>query len=154
MDDLQLIQDINEKIRLDENIDENFKILIDVNRLKELFNLSCKNGHKETAMWLYEISKTDGNKKINLNGNNDEAFRLCCRNGHKEMAIWLYELSKTDDNTKININALDDWAFRLSCSNGHKETAMWLYELSKTIIIIMKPIMKENVFIKSSKNYH
>jgi len=66
MEDLKLIKVINEKIKLDENIDENLKILIIVNRLQNLFSLSCRNGHKETALWLYESSETYCNKKINI----------------------------------------------------------------------------------------
>ena len=76
MNDLKLIEVINEKIRLDKNIDENLKILIDFNRLQELFIFSCKYGHKETAMWLYELSKTDDNKKINIDDEIDFVFRL------------------------------------------------------------------------------
>jgi len=132
MDGLELIEAINEKIKLNENIDENLKTLIHFDRLQELFFLSCVNGNKETAMWLYELSKTDSNKKININVCNDYAFRSSCKNGYKETALWLYELSKNDGNKKININAENYYAFKLSCYNGHKEIAMWLYELSKT----------------------
>ena len=131
MDDLELIKVVNEKIKLNENIDENLKALINLNNLQELFIRSCRNGYKETAMWLYELSKTDGNKKININAWDDSAFRLSCRNGYKETALWLYELSKTDGNIKININAENYCAFRWSCYYGHQETALWLYELSK-----------------------
>ena len=131
MDDLKLIKVMNVKIKYNENINENFKTLIDLNRLQELFDLSCSNGHTETALWLYELSKIDGNKKININANTDKAFRWSCLNGHKGTAMWLYELSKTDYNKKININVCNDEAFRWSCYYGHQETALWLYELSK-----------------------
>ena len=129
MDDLQLIKVINEKIKLDEKIDENLRALINLNNLQELFYLSCKNGYKKTALWLYELSKTDGNTKININACDDEAFRWSCLNGHTKTALWLYELSKTDGNTKIHINTWNDEAFRWSYKNGHKRTAVWLCSL-------------------------
>ena len=64
------------------------------------------------AEWLYNLSKTDNNTKVNINAESDDAFRWSCRNGHKEIAEWLYNLSKTDNNTKVNINAESDHAFR------------------------------------------
>ena len=54
MHDLELIEVINEKIRLNENIDKNLKALINFNRLQKLFILSCGIGYKKTASWLYE----------------------------------------------------------------------------------------------------
>ena len=92
MYDLELIEFINENIRLNENIDKNLKALINLNNLQELFIRSCRNGYKETAMWLYELSKTDGNKKININAENDYAFRWSCKNGHAETILWLCSL--------------------------------------------------------------
>ena len=62
--------------------------------------MSCFNGHKEMAEWLYNLSKTDNNSKVNINAESDDAFRSGCENGHKEIAEWLYNLSKTDNNIK------------------------------------------------------
>ena len=39
------------------------------------FRCSCKNGHKEIAEWLYNLSKTDNNIKVNINAESDYAFR-------------------------------------------------------------------------------
>ena len=103
MDDLQLIKILNEQIRLNENIDKNLKALINFNRLQKLFILSCGIGYKKTASWLYELSKTDGNTKININAVNNRAFRWSCFYGHTETAVWLYESSETYCNKKINI---------------------------------------------------
>ena len=113
MDDLKFIEVINEKIRLDKNIDENLKILIDFNRLQELFFLSCENGYKKTALWLYELSKTDGNKKININAENDRAFRMSCERGHKGTVLWLCSLNPkykftNDENNEIDYIIITD----------------------------------------------
>ena len=34
--------------------------------LNDAFGWSCENGHKEVAEWLYNLSKSDGNTKINI----------------------------------------------------------------------------------------
>ena len=123
MGDLELIKVINEKIKLDEKIDENLKASINLNSLQELFFLSCANGHKETAMWLYELSKTVGNTKININTLNNEAFRWSCSGGHKETVLWLCSLNPKykftiNENNKIsytiianNNNDIDKYTF-------------------------------------------
>ena len=108
-----------------------FIIKININ---ELFHYACQNGHRNVAEWLYELSKTDGNTKIdihskNMHGDNDWLFTHACSNGHKNVAKWLYELSKTDGNTKIDIHVDNDFAFKRAW--GSKEVAEWLYELSK-----------------------
>ena len=37
----------------------------------DAFRLSCENGHKEMAEWLYNLSKTDNNIKVNINAESD-----------------------------------------------------------------------------------
>jgi hypothetical protein len=50
------------------------------------------NGHKDTAEWLYCISKKDGNTKVLINAMDDYAFRESCGNRHKDTAEWLCTL--------------------------------------------------------------
>jgi hypothetical protein len=122
--DLSLLIDTNQQIT-----DHQMNSIKD--KSQSLFNESCDKGKLETAKWLYDLSKTDGNTKVNINAENDSAFRHSCHYGNSETAKWLYDLSKTDGNTKVNINAGNDYAFRHSCHYGHSETAKWLYDLSK-----------------------
>lgn len=103
------------------------KVIID----ESVFSLSCWRGHTETAKWLYETSKKHGNKKININQDEERAFEQSCEAGHLDTAKWLYELSQTDGNNKINIHAgYEEEIFRSACTRGHKDVAKWLYELS------------------------
>jgi len=88
-------------------------------------------GHKACAEWLYNLSKTDGNTKININAIREKAFSSACYNKHKHITEWLYNLSKTDGNQKINIH-IDDSIFDTLCEKGIKSMAEWLYNLSKT----------------------
>ena len=46
------------------------------------------------AEWLYNLSKTDNNTKVNINEYEDEAFRYSCRYGHKEIAEYLVSLCR------------------------------------------------------------
>jgi hypothetical protein len=98
--------------------------------------MSCLNGHIEMVKFLYELSKTDGNKKIKIDKTFDEVFIEICGNGKTQVVEYLYNLSKTDGNTKININIGDkihnkDSPFIYSCIGNHTETAIFLYKLSK-----------------------
>ena len=44
------------------------------------------------ADWLYNLSKTDNNIKVNIRVDSDFAFKYSCRNGHKEVAEYLVSL--------------------------------------------------------------
>lgn len=95
------------------------------------FRSSCELGHKNLAEWLYNTSKMNGNKKVDIHATYDYAFKLSCKNGHKEIAEWLYNISKIDDNKKIDISRVGEDAFFYACYNGYKEIAEWLYGISK-----------------------
>ena len=109
--------------------DRNNKIKTET--LSQAFNSSCENGHVSVAKYLYNISKMNGNKKININSSNNHLFFQGCINGHKSLVEWLYNTSKIDKNTKININLNNNYAFRKSCECGKVEIAEYLHNLSK-----------------------
>ena len=46
--------------------------------LNEAFRRSYINGHKQVAEWLYNLSKSDENTKININIESDYAFKMSC----------------------------------------------------------------------------
>ena len=77
------------------------------------FVISCRNGHKDIAEWLYNLSKIDDNGKININQRDNIAFRWTYKEGHQNIAIWLYNLSKIDNNIEIDTDQLyNHYAFR------------------------------------------
>ena len=96
--------------------------------LSDAFASTCKTGHKDILEWLYNLSKIDGNTKIDINRKYKYNFANACSGGHKDTAEWLYDLSKNDNNIKININ--EDDAFINACGNGHLNIVEWLYNLS------------------------
>ena len=57
--------------------------------LNDAFELSCENGRKEVAEWLYNLSKSDGNTKINIRDRSDFVFKYSCGLGRTEVAKWL-----------------------------------------------------------------
>ena len=102
--------------------------IIDIikNNMNTLFCYACINIDKEVIEWLYELSKIDGNTKIDIHVDNDFAFKNACHNNSKKVAEWLYELSKIDGNTKIDIHIDNDITFKNTCYRGYKEVAEWL----------------------------
>lgn len=92
----------------------------------------CKYGYFDIVEFLYNLSKENGNTKININANYDEAFRLSCEYGHMKTTDFLYKLSKIDGHNKINISTCGNYSFRKSCEYGHKNIAEYLYNLSNT----------------------
>jgi hypothetical protein len=72
--------------------------------IQHYFLFSCRKGHLDIAEWLYSISKTDMNTKININAKDDFAFRWACLNGHKDVAEWL---SILDSRYQIRYNEDD-----------------------------------------------
>lgn len=107
------------------------KLVIENNVLNEAFGICCKKGHIDMAKWLYDVSLSKPETRIDININSEFAFRVSCKYGHKEIAEWLYNLSKINGNTKIDIHKRSNYAFKKSCENGHKEIAEWLYNLSQ-----------------------
>ena len=59
-----------------------------------IFKSVCMLGHKDLAQWLYNISKTDNNTRINIHTDDEFTFIATCASGHKDLAEWLYNLSK------------------------------------------------------------
>ena len=140
MDDLELIKVVNEKIKLNENIDENLKALINLNNLQELFIRSCRNGYKETAMWLYELSKTDGNIKININSDDDYAFRRSCSKGHKKTALWLCSL---DPKYKFTINENNQIVYIIIADNND-DIDKYAFEYNIQMLLLKDGYLKIN----------
>jgi len=102
------------------------------------FRLSCANGHKDVAEWLYVLSKKENKIKININTISEYAFKWSCINNHKHVASWLYYLSQTDDNTKIDIGIDKDQAFCFSCIRKNFSVIEWLCSISPRYIITFK----------------
>ena len=88
-----LIISVNNEIMnycLPRGIDPNQPMELVMNELQSIFIQSCRSGRLEIAKWLYCISQTDGNDKIDIHADNEFAFRLACYGGHLETAKWLY----------------------------------------------------------------
>ena len=71
--------------------------------LNDAFRLSCQKGRKEVAEWLYNLSLTDNNTKINIRAESDDVFISCSKYKNISLAIWLasicpnYELVIKED---------------------------------------------------------
>jgi len=127
------------------------------NKIEHAFHSACRNGHLETAQWLYQIKNVPDSDygfhwrccfafqdacssgrlevvqwlyQILQPRLLDLAFRNACSNGHLQVAQWLYQM-----NPSINISALEEYAFRYACINGHLEVAQWLYQIKPTLVI-------------------
>jgi hypothetical protein len=122
--------------------------------IDDFFVWCCESGFQSVAEWVYNLSRDNPNKRIDLNVGSEYVFRISCGKGRKEMAQWLYDISKIDGNTKIDINALDEFPFREACKNNYLDVAKWLYDLSKTDYNekIDVRVHDDSIFVESCEN--
>lgn len=121
------------KIKLSPLVNESsidiLELIVDGNQY-ELFELACKKGQLDVAIWL---ASKYGVKPYNL----ATTFIKTCRHGHLEVAKWLiatYRPKYRWDGT-INCSEYDgnSKAFMWGCKKGHLEIVKWLVQKSGII---------------------
>ncbi len=116
------------------------------------FNLSCKYGHSDLAIYIHTILR---NNNIHVNYSNalkfacesgclkliqwicefpsinhrqlESGFYICCLYGYLDPAIWIYIFADIADSSMAFV--IKNYGFYLACKNGHLHVAMHLYTL-------------------------
>lgn len=94
------------------------------NDSEDLFQIACKNGYLDIAIWLVNHLHP-----FDISFHDDRIFRCTCANGYLHIAQWLLTIKPT-----INIKAKNHFAFRYACANNHLHIAKWLLTIIEPTI--------------------
>lgn len=103
--------------------------LIDIGAKKNwVFRWACRNGHLETARWLYFTYNNIYNKTLDIHLKKEWAFRWACRNGYFDIIEWLFQI---EAESKINIFAKNRWAINYLYRNNYNNIVNFLCKKNK-----------------------